>query len=119
MPSWSDVIAIGHRLPGVEESTSYGTPALKVRGKFMCRLRSEPDALVVRVIDLADREALLLGEPDVFFTTPHYDDYPIVLVRMDEVDPVQLAELVEDAWRVQAPKTLVASYEAATSGDEP
>jgi hypothetical protein len=111
MPSWDDVVAIGHRLPGVEESTSYGTPALKVRGKFICRLRSDPDALVVRVIDLADREALLLGQPDVFFTTPHYDDYPIVLVRMDEVDPVQLAELVEDAWRLQAPKKLQAEYE--------
>jgi hypothetical protein len=112
MPSWSDVVEIGQRFPGVEESTSYGTPALKVRGKFMCRLRSDPDALVVRVIDMADREALLLGEPDVFFTTPHYEDYPIVLVRMDAVEDVQLAELIEDAWRVQAPKTLVAEYEA-------
>jgi hypothetical protein len=112
MPSWSDVVEIGQRFPGVEESTSYGTPALKVRGKFMCRLRSDPDALVVRVIDMADREALLLGEPDVFFTTPHYEDYPIVLVRMDAVEEVQLAELIEDAWRVQAPKTLVAEYEA-------
>jgi hypothetical protein len=110
MPSWSDVVAIGQRFPGVEESTSYGTPALKVRGKFMCRLRSNPDALVVRVIDLADREALLLGEPEVFFSTPHYEDYPIVLVRMDAVDDEQLAELIEDAWRVQAPKQLLADY---------
>jgi hypothetical protein len=118
MPSWDEVVTIGQRFPGVEESTSYGTPALKVRGKFMCRLRSDPDALVVRVIDMADREALLLGRPDVFFTTPHYDDYPIVLVRMDAVDEVQLAELVEDAWRLQAPKKLLAEY-AATSGDGP
>ena len=68
---------------------------------------------------MADREALLLGEPEVFFSTPHYDDYPIVLVRMDAVDDEQLAELIEDAWRVQAPKTLVAEHEAATSGDGP
>ena len=63
MAEWADVAAIGARFPGVEEGTSYGTPSLKVRGKFMCRLRTNPDALVVRVIDLADREALLLGDP--------------------------------------------------------
>ena len=93
----------------MEEGTSYGTPSLKVRGKFMCRLRTNPDALVVRVIDLADREALLLGDPDVFFTTPHYDGYPAVLVRLEAVDPAQLAELIEDAWRVQAAKRVIAA----------
>ena len=58
------------------EGTSYGTPSLKVRDKFMCRLRTNPDALVVRTIDLADREALLKGDPDVFFITPHYEGVP-------------------------------------------
>jgi hypothetical protein len=105
------VLAIARRLPGVEEGTSYGTPSLKVRGKFMCRLRTNPDALVVRVIDLADREALLLGDADVFFSTPHYDGYPVVLVRLEAVSAEQLAELVEDAWRVQAPKRLIAAYD--------
>jgi hypothetical protein len=112
MPSWADVAAIGTRFPGVEEGTSYGTPSLKVRRKFICRLRTNPDALVMRVIDLADREALLKGQPDVFFTTPHYDGYPAVLVRLDVVDPEQLAELIEDAWRIQAPKRVVAAHDA-------
>jgi hypothetical protein len=112
MPTWDDVVEIGQRLPGVEAGTSWGTPGLKVRGKFMCRLRTNPDALVVRVIDLPDREALVQGQPDVFFTTPHYDGYPAVLVRLEEVDPVELAELIEDAWRVQAPKRLLAEYDA-------
>lgn len=112
MATWDDVVAIGTRLPGVEEGTSYGTPALRVRGKFLCRLRTDPDALVVRVIDLADREALLLGQPDVFFITPHYDGYPAVLVRLETVGAETLAELVEDAWRLQAPKRLVAGYDA-------
>ena len=107
MPTWEDVVAAGTRFPGVEESTSYGTPSLKVRGKFMCRLRTNPDALVVRVIDVADAEALLKGDPDVFFITPHYEGWPVVLVRLEAVDPDQLAELVEDAWRMQAPKRLV------------
>src|SRR4051794_12457791 len=114
MASWADVVAVGTGFPGVEESTSYGTPSLKVRGKFMCRLRTNPDALVVRVIDLADREALLLGQPDVFFITPHYREYPAILVRMEAVDTAQLDELIEDAWRLQAPKKLLAEYDGGS-----
>src|SRR3954454_16876927 len=87
MPDWGDVVAIGHRYPGVEEATWFGTPALKVAGKGMCRLRTDPDALVMRVLDLSDREALLKGQPDVFFSTPHYDASPYVLVRLDAIDP--------------------------------
>ena len=110
MLTWEDVVSIGSRFPEVEEGTCFGTPALRVRGKFMCRLRTDPDALVVRVLDLADREALLLGQPEVFFTTPHYDGHPYVLVRLGKVKRKQLTELVEDAWRIRAPKRLVAEY---------
>ncbi len=112
MPTWQEVVEIGLALPEVEVGTSFRTPALRVRGKGMCRLRTGPDALVLRVIDLGEREALLQGEPQAFFITPHYDRYPYVLVRLDAVDPVELAELIEDAWRVQAPKRLVAAYDA-------
>ena len=112
MPTWEDVVALGTRLPEVETSTWFGTPSLKVRGKSMCRLRTDPDALVLRVIDLGEREALLQGAPDAFFSTPHYDGHPYVLVRLDVVDPVELGELIEDAWRVRAPKRLVAAYDA-------
>jgi hypothetical protein len=111
MPTWDDVVSIATRFPGVEASTSYGTPSLKVRGKFMCRLRTDPDALVMRVCDMGEREALLQGQPDVFFSTPHYDGHPFVLVRLDAVDPTELAELVAEAWRVRAPRKLVASYD--------
>jgi hypothetical protein len=112
MPTWEDVVAIGTRFPGVEESTWFGTPSLKVAGKGICRLRTDPDALVLRVSDLGEREALLQGEPDAFFSTPHYDGHPYVLVRVDAVDPVELAELLEDAWRTQAPRRLVGGYDA-------
>jgi hypothetical protein len=111
VPQWDDVVEIATRLPGVEVTTSYGTPSMKVAGKFMCRLRTDPDALVMRVIDMGEREALLLGQPDVFFTTPHYDGYPAVLVRLEVVDPVELAELLEDVWRLRAPKRLVKAYD--------
>ena len=112
MAEWADVVAIGARFPGVVEGTSYGTPSLKVRDKFMCRLRTNPDALAIRVIDVADKDALLLGDPDVFFTTPHYDNYPVVLVRLESVSEAQLAELVEDAWRTQAAKRVIAKFDA-------
>jgi hypothetical protein len=111
MPTWDDVVALGRRLPGVESGTSYGTPALKVHGAFMCRLRTNPDALAIRVRDLGEREALLQSGRDAFFTTPHYDGHPYVLVRLDRVDPAELAELVEDAWRIRAPKRVVAAYD--------
>ena len=113
MPTWEDVEAIGLRYPGVEAAAWFGTPGLKVGGKGMCRLRTGPDALVIRVLDLGDREALLQGQPEVFFTTPHYDGYPYVLVQLEKVDPGQLEELVEDAWRIRAPKGLVREYDAA------
>jgi hypothetical protein len=112
MPSWEDVVAIGTQLPGVEVGTAYGTPALRVRGKSMCRLRTSPDALVVRVTDMGEREALLQGDPEVFFTTPHYDGWPYVLIRLDAADPDELGELIEDAWRVFAAKRVVAAWEA-------
>src|SRR5690349_16861390 len=104
MPSWEDVVALGRRLPGVEEGTWYGTPALLVAGKGFCRLRTDPDALVLRVSDMGEREALLQGQPEVFFTTPHYDGHPYVLVRLEHADPEELAELLEEAWRWRAPK---------------
>ena len=112
MLTWDDVVAIGRRFPGVEVSTSYGTPALKVRGGLMCRMRSDPDALVVRVIDMGEREALLQGRPEAFFTIPHYDGHPYVLARLETVDSEELAELIEDVWRLRAPKRLVAEHDA-------
>jgi hypothetical protein len=112
MPTWDDVRAVGLALPGVEDGTSYGRPALKVKGKGMCSLRSDPDALVLPVADMAEREALLQGQPDAFFTTPHYDGYAYVLVRLESVDPTELEELLEEAWRIRAPKRLVAEHDA-------
>ena len=115
MIEWPEIVAIGQRFPEVEEGTCFGTPALRVRGKFMCRLRTDPDALVVRVIDRADADALLLGSPDVYFSAPHYDGHPYVLVRLDVVSEEELAELLEDAWRLRVPKRVLAAYDAQRS----
>jgi hypothetical protein len=77
----------------------------------MCRMRTEPDALVMRVSDLGERHSLLQGQPDAFFSTPHYDGYPYVLVRLEAVDPVELDELIEEAWRIRAPRRLIAEHD--------
>ena len=114
MPAWSDVVAAGRALPEVEEGTWFRTPCLRVRKKSFCRMKEDGETLVVRVVDLEDKEALLRAQPGVFFTTPHYDGYAYVLVRLADVDPGQLAELIEDAWRLVAPKRLVAAFDAAS-----
>ena len=112
MPAWADVVAAGRALPETEEGTWFRTPCLRVRKKSFCRMKEDGETLVMRVVDLEDKEALLRGDPEVFFTTPHYDGYAFVLVRLPAVDPTVLRELVEDGWRLVAPKRLVASYDA-------
>jgi len=64
------------------------------------------DIAVVYVGDEAEKQALLLGEPDLFFTTPGYDGLPLVLLRLAEVGVDRLSELVTDAWRMRAPADL-------------
>lgn len=111
MASWDDVVAIGERLPEVAAGTWWGTPGLLVGKKGFCRMRANPDALVIKVADLDDKEALLRGDPDTYFTTPHYEGSPHVLVRLEAIDQDELADLIEDAWRLTAPRRLVAGYE--------
>jgi hypothetical protein len=110
--TFDDVRALARKLPGVEDSTSYGTAALKVRGKLMVRLHQDQDldCFVLRT-ELLDREMLLEAAPDVFFITDHYRDYPWILVRFGTVDKRALPELLERAWRLVAPATLLKKYE--------
>jgi hypothetical protein len=108
MARWADVVAIGERFPGVTAGTWWGTPGLLVGKKGFCRLRTNPDALVIKVADLDDKEALLRGDPGTYFTTPHYEGSSHVLVRLEAIDEKELAGLVEDAWRLTAPRRLVA-----------
>jgi hypothetical protein len=75
-------------------------------------MKEDGETLVIRVVDLEDKEALLRSDPGVFYTTPHYDGYPYVLIRLAVAEPRQLAELLEDAWRLTAPKRVVAAYDA-------
>jgi hypothetical protein len=75
------------------------------------------DVLAVRVLDAADKEALLASDADVFFTEPHYNGFPAVLVRLPNVSLEQLEELLVDAWRAQAPRALVQAWELKRGSD--
>jgi len=93
-------------LPGVEEGTCFGTPALYVRKRLLARLR-EDGLTVAMKIDLADRDVLLEADPAAFFLTDHYRPYPYVVMRLGKARPPIAKDLLEQAWRRSAPKRLV------------
>ncbi|MFP5320682.1 MAG: MmcQ/YjbR family DNA-binding protein [Acidimicrobiia bacterium] len=114
---FDDVIRIGSELPEVEVSTSYGTPALKVRGKAFCRLwddderarkgpEEEGEVLVV-FVDLAEKRAWIETSDGALFDQAHYHGHGAMLVRLDRVDDDLLADVLEQSYRLKAPRTLL------------
>jgi hypothetical protein len=93
-------------LADVEESTSYGTPALKVRGKLMVRLKEDLENVVLRT-QWEDRERLMTLYPNAFHITDHYRAHPWVLLRLSAAPRAHVAKWLQDAWRLVAPKSLV------------
>jgi hypothetical protein len=112
--TWDEVRAIALALPGVEESTSYGTPSFKASGKFLTRLRPEDDSLVLVDVTFDEREMLMEAEPETFHLTPHYQGYPTVLARLASVDPGTLGNFLERRWRNVSPKRVVKAYDAGS-----
>jgi hypothetical protein len=108
--TFDEVRKLALALPEVEEGTSYGTPAFKVRKKFLSRLKEDGETLVIR-IDFDERDILMTANPETFYITDHYRGYPAMLVRLATVDPDDLRELFEGAWRLVAPKRLVAALD--------
>ena len=116
MANLDDVRDIVLELPETEESTSYGTPAFKVRKKLICRLWGErehkrdnvhdTEVLMVRC-ELDAKPMLLDAHDDVLFSTPHYKGYCALLIRMADTELDLLADLLEDSYRIAAPATLV------------
>jgi hypothetical protein len=84
-------------IPSVTEGTSWGAPALKIRGKMFCcrptHRSAEPRSLVVR-LQFIDRDFLLQSRPDIYYVKPHYVDYPCVLVRLPRIRQKELRELL-------------------------
>lgn len=113
--NFDTVREIGLRLPGVEESTAYGSPALKVRGKLLACIpvnrSAEPASLAVRV-DFDERAELLAADPDLYYVTDHYVGYDAVLVRLSRVNPDVLRELLGMAYKFVTRKTAADSSAA-------
>ena len=108
-----DVRRIARALPGAYEQASYdGQPSWRTKPRMFTWIRSDPAALVVWVGSVEDKEVLIASEPDKFFTTPHYDGQPMVLVNLDAVDVDEATELITDSWRLRAPARLVRELDA-------
>src|SRR3954454_199723 len=118
MPTFAEVEQLVAGWPETTSTPSYGgAPALRVNGKMFARLRAEMaddldgltgapygEVLMVGVGDLGAKDALLASDPGAYFTVPHYDGYPAVLVRLAEADEAEVRELLVEAWMRKAPK---------------
>jgi hypothetical protein len=121
---WDDVARIALGLPETSETLSHGNRSWRVKDKHFVWERplrrsdfealgdSAPDGPILgaRVEHLIAKEALLADDPNVFFTTPHFDGYLAVLVRLEEITVEDLEEVIVEAWLARAPKRLAASY---------
>ena len=113
MADWETVREVASSFPGAEESTTYGQPAFKVRGKLFAWLspdRAAEGALAVCVDP--DEKELLLAASEACFQTPHYDSHAIVLIDLDRTTEADLIERIEDSWLLRAPKRLVDAHVA-------
>ena len=110
MADWETVREIALGFPEVEETTEE-RPAFRVRGKLFAWMARERDGggLAVRV-DRDEKQLILGSRPDVYFTSPHYDGYPGVQIRLELIDRDALVERLEDAWLIQAPKRLAKEF---------
>jgi hypothetical protein len=122
--TWDDVRRFALALPQTDERLSRGQLQWRVKEKLFVWERplrrsdlaalgqTAPDGLILgaRVEHLGAKEALLADDPDVFFTTPHFDGYPAILVRLQRIELGELEELVVEAWLARAPKRLADTY---------
>lgn len=124
MASWEDVRRIALSLPEANEQPMHGLASWRVRDKLFVwerplrksDLRALGDRapsgaiLGARVEHLGAKEALVADDPELYFTTPHFDGYPAVLVRLERIALDELAELIVEAWLARAPKRLARRY---------
>jgi hypothetical protein len=100
--TFDTVAKIGLELPGVELATSYGVPALKAGGRLMATMATnksaEPNSLCV-CMDVADRDELLAADPGTYYLTPHYVDYPCIVIRLARLHDDALRDLLGISYR--------------------
>ena len=124
MATWEDVRRLALALPETTEGSGHGGVSWKVKAKGFVweRPLRKPDlealgadapdgpVLGAKVEHVGAKAALLADDPDVYFTTPHFDGYPAVLVRLERIEPDDLEELVTEAWLASAPKRVAKAY---------
>ena len=110
MVTWATVRKIALSLPEAIEDSGE-RPGYRVRGKlFAWKSRDRDGGTLALRVDRDEKQLMLESHPDVDFQTPHYEGYPGVLVHLDAIDIDELRERIEDAWLIQAPKTLAKEY---------
>src|SRR5437016_14667769 len=87
------------KLPNVAEGRSYGMPSFLLNGRFLARFRDDDTVLVLQLATIGEREVLMELDPDAFFFTAHYRNYPAVLVRLAQVAAPLLTDVVTESWR--------------------
>jgi hypothetical protein len=105
---WERLCELARELPEVEEGIWFRTPALKVRGKAFVRLKEDGRSVVFLLGSVEEQQILIETAPEVYFITDHYRGYPAVLARLAALRPAECRLQLERAWRVKAPKKLVA-----------
>ncbi len=108
--TYETVREIARELPGVVEGVSYGTPAFRVGKSLFVRQHQDGISLVIK-IDTDERAMRIRADPDTFYITDHYLNYPWMLVRLSKVDVDDLRELLNDAWRLSAPQRLLDAHD--------
>jgi hypothetical protein len=111
--TFDDVRKIALAWPEVEDGTSYGTPALKVRKKLMVRLREDGDSLVMPGVPPEERDMLVESQPKLFYFTDHYKNYPMVLIRLSKAKCSNVEPLLRRQWRALASKAAKAKSQDA------
>ena len=107
-------IAMG--LPAATEKPCWGTPAWYVKGKIFARILEDATSVVVKV-DFDERAALVQEDPRVYAVTPHYEGYPMVIIRLGKVTKAELEERLVEAWRYSAPAKLLREFDAENLTD--
>lgn len=124
MASWEDVRRIALDLPETDEGSSHGNRSWRVKEKGFVWERplrrgdlealgdAAPDGPILgaRVENEMAKEALIANDPDVFFTTPHFDGYPAILIQLENISVEDLTEVIVEAWIARAPKRLAKDY---------
>jgi hypothetical protein len=110
--TFDDVRKIARAWPEVEDGSSYGTPALKVRKKMLVRLKEDGDSLVMPGVPIDERGMLVESRPRVFYFTDHYKDYPMVLIRLSKAKRATVEPLLRRQWRALASKNVIKSADS-------